>query len=1768
MNTLLRSVLALAIIAAINPYSTYGGKIVRKPMAATNDIAPARTGAPISAMKGNPGGDQFDHIASVLTVPAPYATITAALAAAGVGDTIDVAAGVYAENVIVNKSVLIRGAGAGSTTIRPSFTDPNFPTAGTFPVGHSTMFLVQANNVTIEKMTIDGDNPLLPGGTNIGGANIDARNGVVTDHTLGTFNNLGVRYLTVKNIFWRALYASSGGTFNFHDNVVQNVQGSTSGSIAVFNFGGAGTVQRDTVSNCLGAIVANNSKGMNILDNVVTNSSDGVHSDNGGSAGGVADTIQGNKVSNSPASGYGIWVFVPYIAPLVANNVVTNVDYGLGAFAGSFGPTVTARYVNNVIDAQNRAGSIGFYITNTTFTFGLSNVSVNMTQNEFKNNDYGMFIESGTGFTVTMSANGNSIHDNAVIGVDSGAVPVVYGGSGSLGTLAVSLVGNWWGSITGPNHPTTNPSGTGNGIDDGLDYSPWWGADYRSVAHPWTWYVNNSNGSSIQEGVDSASTADIVRVKPGTYNQSPNINKSLTLESTDGRDVTTIMLQTGPTYLGSLTISGADVTVDGFTITGFDAVGLGLASSNVFLGTGLSSVVLSNNRIKVGAVGPGSNGDDGMGVITTYSGSVIVDSLAVSDNLFLPVGAEATRAFYINPGVDHFTFNGNSITGKFNGRAITQAKNGLVEQNTVVGVGPSGSRSAGVGTWGYPDPTVWGHTIFKSNTISGTNRAIAIYETESVVVQNNFLSGNGNGVWIGTSFPLAFDVSTISVSGNSITSSDAEGVFKDVSVSGIANASANWWGTNTAAGVASSVNANVDFTPWLNSATDIGGDPSDGFQGDFSYLNVDDNSPQTGAVARVQEGVNLVSGSTVNLLPGIYEEQVEIDTNLTLIGAGASSTIIKAPITLTKFFVTPGPNNNYPVVYVHDAASVTINGITIDGAGRGNGNYRFIGVGYRNAGGLLTNCTIRDVRETPISGTQHGVAIYGFANNGIPRTFSMSLDSIYGFQKNGTVFTGADLTANINTSTFVGAGAVSFIAQNGIQFSGGSTGSITNNTVRSLSYVPSTTVSTGILLFQPAGVAVRSNTIVETQVGAYFIDVGGDFVGNNVSATLAGVGTSVFWGVIIDPGATVPRAKASPVDAAVQSRRAGLSRGLAILNTRVDSNTVMGDGSNGIGVEADAYAPETLILTANENIISGWGVGAVTFTDAPAATLTSTWRRNKINGNLYGMLDLTGTLQDARENWWGDASGPADIKSLPNTPNYNNLTGLGDSVSANVDYLPWYVDSLLTTLSAPMYSASPGNISFGSVLPGNSKVDSTLVTNVGAYAMIVNSVVSDNTTQFGVAASGPDTLNPSNGKWYHITFHPTTSGLKSGNIIFSHSAATSPDTVTVNGAGGKLFLSIPPDTMIGLNARGRFERAARRTHGYPNWINLLSEVVVQGGFQPGSIESDSAGGMMVALSFMQKLSPGRWKPLADSANIHGWVRLTKWNVARNKGLNFTYLQTTLYDHSGKHTGPAHGFDVIITGQVARPFRKERVSLRPRESSNKLYAEVVAAKFNIVASMLGKTPTGFGDLLLDINGNPYDEMSIIDIVAKADTALTYWQGRPLVEYDSLYSTLYRVNRAFVGSLDTISFVVGNNLVLKGQVEVADRPFLKFGPAPPQILPRTTNETEDEGEFEDDSFEEGTPVATKLYQNYPNPFNPTTTISFRLRDASIVTLKIYNVLGQEAQVLLNNEEMEEGYQTVELNANNFASGVYFYRISAQSLDDASLTTSEVRKMVLIR
>lgn len=84
--------------------------------------------------------------------------------------------------------------------------------------------------------------------------------------------------------------------------------------------------------------------------------------------------------------------------------------------------------------------------------------------------------------------------------------------------------------------------------------------------------------------------------------------------------------------------------------------------------------------------------------------------------------------------------------------------------------------------------------------------------------------------------------------------------------------------------------------------------------------------------------------------------------------------------------------------------------------------------------------------------------------------------------------------------------------------------------------------------------------------------------------------------------------------------------------------------------------------------------------------------------------------------------------------------------------------------------------------------------------------------------------------------------------------------------------------------------------------------------------------------------------------------------------------------------------------------------------------------------------------------------------------------------------------------------------------------------------------------------------ELSQNYPNPFNPSTTIKFKVPVTDIVTLKIYNILGQQVATLIN-KEMNAGSYEVKFNASELASGVYMYSLEAGSF-------RATKKMMLLK
>lgn len=276
--------------------------------------------------------------------------------------------------------------------------------------------------------------------------------------------------------------------------------------------------------------------------------------------------------------------------------------------------------------------------------------------------------------------------------------------------------------------------------------------------------------------------------------------------------------------------------------------------------------------------------------------------------------------------------------------------------------------------------------------------------------------------------------------------------------------------------------------------------------------------------------------------------------------------------------------------------------------------------------------------------------------------------------------------------------------------------------------------------------------------------------------------------------------------------------------------------------------------------------------------------------------------------------------------------------------------------------------------------------------------------------------------------------------------------------------------------------------------------------------------------------------------------------------------------SRMHIGDARCLDKFSNGQS---IKQQLRNLPQSRHNNRLFAEAIALRLNIIASDRMKTPGGFGNLVFDEgtgSANSMNGLTIREIAAKADSFMSSYKdtvtgkkcimppGLGNMSAETLYAKIREIDNAFSGPIDTISF--GGGLVLTGVRQLSQVPFLRFSTS---VAPRAFS-----SEPPPDAF---VPFQFTLNQNYPNPFNPTTTLSFVLSQPSFVTLRVYNILGQEVATLLNRDQMDLGPQEIQFNASSLSSGVYFYRIEAEGLAGEETGVSgqtyvAVKKMVLLK
>ena len=642
-----------------------------------------------------------------------------------------------------------------------------------------------------------------------------------------------------------------------------------------------------------------------------------------------------------------------------------------------------------------------------------------------------------------------------------------------------------------------------------------------------------------------------------------------------------------------------------------------------------------------------------------------------------------------------------------------------------------------------------------------------------------------------------------------------------------------------------------------------------------------------------------VGGEMVHVLPGIYEAQVVVPTAVTIKGSGQANTTIKSPASLTASFTSSAAN--YPIVMVQDVDGVVIQDLTVDGAGRGNANYRFIGIAYVDAGGEIKNVTVTDVRNEPIDGAQHGNGIFGYVTDGGPHTLKVDSSTVTGFQKNATIFAGAGLTVDVTNNNMPGAGSVAFIAQNGIQISYGATGTATGNQVSGYAYTPGNWVSTAVLVYGPGGnVTVANNTVDNSQVGIYYIDGGGVISGNSLTYDSTAMGaTPYWWGIIADPGVgALSRPPAAPFDAelagllpaGVAAQNTVGAAAISAIATTVNDNTLEG-ADNGTGLEADVFGAETLDVLIDNNTVANFAVAVSLYEEAPDATLTATLTGNTLTnaGKVgTGVEVLEGTEATIGTPALGDSNDISGFATGIMIAGTATVKGNFGSIEENTVGIQVTSGGDSTILSSDIVNNDTGVL----FEPGSTS-SSFFCNNVTGNTVGAENQTAEEITALGVYwgdATGPDPIgsgDPIDGAFDVTPFAtapqditcaatvPVTIGYflaqrNGDDVVFTW------QTVTETGNAGFNLLAASDAGLVQLNPELIQSKVVdaleptdyRATFATPESLFYIQEVSVDG-------ETDEFGPFQLGVAFGAYTAPDRIDPGEDGPTLY-----LPWVVAR------------------------------------------------------------------------------------------------------------------------------------------------------------------------------------------------------------------------------------------------------------------------------------------------
>jgi len=719
-----------------------------------------------------------------------HASIQSAIDAAADNHVIEVCAGTYAEDLVVNKPLDIRGP---NYNISPN-TGTRVAEAVIYPATSSPfgeIFKVQASNVKISGFTIDGDNPLLPASLLLGtnGATLDAAEAVTV--YVDNVNNLTVSNNIIQNLTYYGV-TIFGASYSSPTTTGHLISGNLIKDMGTYT-----DPEPNANSNMNywgGGVLIYNDQYTRIVDNVMTNVRIGIqtgnfHDPNPGDA--MYQVIDNNTIQ-ARRNGIFYNLHTGNPAPLTfSNNTITalanaNETKWRGIAFSSLSEAIGVASNNTINGSGVTIPSIGYEVWNVK-----GNAPASIIGGTVSNVDIGVFLNNWEGYasngsngahaslsnlTISLKDGGTGLrlHDNpssthGAIQLGIGNDVIVNGGakglvlentncsiSGAIGNLALN-------SQTGPYIELINNAGNIDAtavLYDGKTGATADPAENFAIEDKITHKLDNlalgfvsvkagenfvtPASGSIQRGVDAASTGYIVNVAQGAFTENLNINKAVALKGANA-DATACGSRGPESKIAPASGLPVSVTADDVTINGFEITAP--SYQNAIVCSNRSDLTISHNNIH--DIGTSITNTNVHSIIYVVANAASTSNVNILDNCFNNISSSLLTGYSASAiGVLQSTSTG-VLTG------LNIERNTINNVNVNTSNWPTGKLAYGiiinVGSANYQ--TTNGkvtNAIISANEISGLSGFISTGialegNTENAIVQNNYvanISGN------------------------------------------------------------------------------------------------------------------------------------------------------------------------------------------------------------------------------------------------------------------------------------------------------------------------------------------------------------------------------------------------------------------------------------------------------------------------------------------------------------------------------------------------------------------------------------------------------------------------------------------------------------------------------------------------------------------------------------------------------------------------------------------------------------------------------------------------------------------------------------------------------------------------------------------------------------------------------------------------------------------------------------------------------------------